>query len=546
MDEALWLLLGLRLKAWGRRVVRGLKSPKGIILWLFGLGLFATWLMSILLPSTGGAGRLVEPARRYGPFFLLVWCLLSLILSTGERAIQFTPAEVNLLFSAPFSRRQLLAYKLWVILGGVLVFGVFMAVAMRTYSPTFLSAYVGMVLMGLFGQLLTMAVALIGATIGAAANTWRRRLALAILLAVVVVVAASVGRRALAVPTLEALQSIPDAPAVRAVLTPFRWFLLAFTARHLWPDLVEWGALAGLIDAGLVLLIFSLDAHYLETAAAAGEKVYALREAIRRGRGIAAVRKPGRARGRVPMLPWWGGAGPIAWRQLTGARREVARLVVLLFCFAMTTGMGIFLFLQDTRRVQVWAPFGFQGTLFWLTMILGTLTAFDFRADIDRMDVLKSLPISPLSLVYGQLFAPVVIVTGLQWLAMLPLGIASGARPLFWGIAAFALPFNLLLVAVENLMFLWFPSRIAAGAPPAGDLQAMGQLVLLVLAKVVALTVAAGFSTLCALGVYFLLGRNLAAAMAAGWLAALGVGVAITPLIALAFRKFDVASDVPD
>lgn len=545
MDRALWFLLGLRLKGYGRRWVRGLKSPKGIILAIFGLVVLVPWLMSVVASPGQIQGMMAPAARRYGPFALMTWLVVSLVFSTGERTLQFTPAEVNLLFGAPFTRRQLLAYKLWVMFGGTVILSLFLAMGLRVYSPRYPSAFVGMVLIVLFGQLFTMAVALIVATLGAAATTWRRRLALAVLVAVLLALGMSAGPEFLEAPSLEGLQALAEAPKLRAVLTPFRWFLNAFTAERVWPDLVGWGSLAAAVDAALVVLILALDANYLETAAAAGEKVYALREAVRRGGGMAIARKPGRVRGRVPMFPWWAGAGPLVWRQLTAARRQAARLVLMFLVFALVAGEAVFVLVLKGEQTQPWIVPTFQGLLVWMTMFLGPVVAFDFRADVDRMDALKSLPIAPWPLALGQLAAPVVLVTALQWLAMAPLAYFAGSRTGFWGVAALALPFNLLLFAVENLMFLWFPSRLAAGAAPSGDLQALGRFVLLFFAKMLALGLAGGFAAALGLALYFATGHNLAAALAAGWIGMAGVALALTPLIALAFTKFDVAGDIP-
>ena len=56
-----------------------------------------------------------------------------------------------------------------------------------------------------------------------------------------------------------------------AILEPFRWFVRAFTAQRVWPDFVRWAGLGLAADVGLLMVVFALDAHYLESAAAACE-----------------------------------------------------------------------------------------------------------------------------------------------------------------------------------------------------------------------------------------------------------------------------------
>src|SRR5205823_6433090 len=119
----------------------------------------------------------------------------------------------------------------------------------------------------MFMQLLAMAVALVTATAGEVASNWRRRLALAAVLALAGAAAWQVGREALALPPRELLARLEGAPALQWALAPFRWFVLAFTAERLWPDLARWGSLALAVDLALLAFILALDAQYLESAA---------------------------------------------------------------------------------------------------------------------------------------------------------------------------------------------------------------------------------------------------------------------------------------
>ena len=46
------------------------------------------------------------------PVVMLLYVVLSILTSLGERAIYFSPSDVDFLFPAPFSRRQILLYKI--------------------------------------------------------------------------------------------------------------------------------------------------------------------------------------------------------------------------------------------------------------------------------------------------------------------------------------------------------------------------------------------------------------------------------------------------
>src|SRR5208337_2939943 len=95
-----------------RYLVRNLRTVKGAVLGLVGLLVFGSWLSTLFFMPTNHAGFPAETIRTNGPAFLLIYCLLNVVLSSGEKGIYFTPAEVNYLFPGPFTRRQILAYKI--------------------------------------------------------------------------------------------------------------------------------------------------------------------------------------------------------------------------------------------------------------------------------------------------------------------------------------------------------------------------------------------------------------------------------------------------
>src|SRR4051812_23990662 len=97
MSGALWLLLGLQLRGWGRYLTSSLKTVRGAVLALIGLMVFVPWLMTVILGSALQGGVPSEQMARYGPAGLVFFCLVNVIFSSHERAIYFTPAEVQFL-----------------------------------------------------------------------------------------------------------------------------------------------------------------------------------------------------------------------------------------------------------------------------------------------------------------------------------------------------------------------------------------------------------------------------------------------------------------
>ena len=165
MSRSLWLLLGLQLRGWVRNVVRSLGTVKGALLAAVGLGVFLLWFSYLILATAGPQDR-SEQIRIWGPAGLLLYCVLNVLSTPAEKAIYFSPGEVNFLFPAPFGRRELLAYKLMLGFLFSLPTTLFMTFVLHIYAFSFLSAFVGLLLTYQFMQLFANAVNLLASTGG--------------------------------------------------------------------------------------------------------------------------------------------------------------------------------------------------------------------------------------------------------------------------------------------------------------------------------------------------------------------------------------------
>jgi Putative ABC exporter len=546
VNRALWLLIRLRLTSAFRRLKRNVATVKGALLAAVGLLLFVPWMVSVVFfgrPTAYEPGA-VEQVLRFGPLVLLTYCVLNLSFQTGEGVLAFTPAEVNFLFPGPFTRRQLLAYKLTFNFLGILVTAAFMTLFVPLPRATFRAGYVGMVLTLAFIQLFTTAVGLLANAIGVRAyNRWRKAVLAGLgLLAALLLL--RLGGDLLQLPPGELGRRVEETPGLQTALEPLRWFLRAYTAPSIWPDLALYAALSLGVDLLLVAFIFALDAQYLEGSLVASERLYAKLQQLRSG-GAAAVglRTSGKPRYSLPMPPWWGGAGPIFWRQLITATRSRGPFV-LLFVLVLSMLGPVIATLYLPRAERVSFQMGMFSMVPAMTVALTVLVAFDFRGDLDRMDVLKSLPLGPVPVVVGQLLTPTFVVSLFQWVAVAGLAVAGRHfEAAHVVMMALVVPFNFLLFGLDNLLFLLFPTRIVAASP--GDFQALGRNLLVLFVKGITLGGALVLSTLVGLLAYFAGGNSMALGLAAAWFPLAVCAAGIVPLCALAYRRFDVARDTP-
>ncbi len=552
MNPALWTLMALQLNGWARYFFRSLTTFKGALLFLVGVAILIPWLLSMLLLRNPGVD--VETVRAVGLVLLLFFPVSNVVFASGERGIYFSPAEINFLFSGPFTRREILAYKVLTTILLGLPTALFLTLMLRIHAPSLLAVYVGVFLGFLFVSLLQLALNLIIVTIGAGLYSRLRKLLLGVVVLVVVGLVYSEG---LLQPELfqsgEVLERLNSSPIWQTITWPLRPFIETFLATRVWPDLVFWASLASLVDLALLGVVFWLDANYLETSAVASARTYARIQKLRSG-NVWAGEEGVTTRLRVPPLPYWGGIGPILWRQLTVALRGLGRLAVLFVLFGVLLGVPLFGMLHDSRAGSSLLLVAAIPTL-WFTIILTTLIPFDFRGDVDRMAILKTLPISAWRLTVGQMLTPTLLVSSFHWLALGAIlvvgltgsGLAAQAyqRSLIQSCltaAVFVLPFNFLLFGLENLLFLLFPSRVLANQP--GDFQAVGRNVLFVMAKFFGLALAVGVAAAVG-GVLFFIKREEWLGLAGAWMVLTFEAALMVPLVAAAFTWFDVGRDTP-
>ncbi len=538
MPAALWTLLYLNARATFRRMGRQARSARGVAFLVLGVALVATWVLRMAYlggpPGTSNSASL----RAIAPVAILGFCVMNLFASVGDRAVTFSPPEVDFLFPGPFTRRQLLAYKLIKTgLGGALSALVFSRLLIR-HGGSYLSGVIGIWLTFQFIQMVAMVVALLQAAIGERVYTAGRRWLLAGLAAVAVAAVAPVAWAHRDVSPSVLAGQLRTSPAGRWVLAPFTVFGNAIAADRFFPDGLRWDLVGLAMDGALVGVVLLLDANYLETAATASARRYARVSRVRRV-GLAGTANPGAARLRVPPLPWLGGVGPVAWRQLTGVLRTGRGLLVVVAIVCVAGGGTVARADHDPQSLLSLVIVSMGINLF-----LSSLLKFDFRGDLDQLDVLRALPLRPAAVAAGEVVAPTLVLSVVQALLLAAAAVWGHVPGLWLAVAAaYVVPLNGLLVATENLLFLLFPSRQAAAV--AGDMGMVGRQSVVLMCRLVTLLLLAGLSAICGAIAYWVAGGSMAAAVTTAWLVLAGAVVTVVALLGLIYGRFDPSLDAP-
>jgi hypothetical protein len=198
--------------------------------------------------------------------------------------------------------------------------------------------------------------------------------------------------------------------------------------------------------------------------------------------------------------------------------------------------------LATGQQTQQWL-FVVGGVAMCTMLLAPPALRIDFRRDLKRMLLLRSLPIHPLSMVIGQLALPVIITCVFQWLTLAVAGFV--VRPGWAQMVMWTSVLNALAVftfAAENAMFLAYPHHEHAEGVA---MMIRAKLTFLGKATVIALSVGllVGWAIFCRrclppsiMTLVFVVGS-----LSAAWLAAL----AALMVAKTCWRRYDLCHDIP-
>ena len=436
---------------------------------------------------------------------ILVWMALNWIVPSSGVALQYTEAELAFLLPAPIGRRTLIQYKilrsLLPLLFASLIFTIF-----RFGSGS------SPLVIRLFGWWLVLIMLHLHATAASFTMTrlfdrgvtpwWRRLL---VLMVVGAVVGGSLWWLGHTTPGLELTASnIQEEPArwFRALLAtpPLNWVLIPVN----WVIAPRFSATIGEFFTRLPAAFLVLGIHYLwvirtevafeEASLTAAKRRSEIISAVRQGQHPLRAGKKRKISSPFRLAPV--GFPPIAllWKNLISAGSGFSfRLLGILALSMSISGFGIFTGTSSgTHSGVVFGVFIVALMILGASLVIGPQMArFDFRQDLQSVDLVKLYPLPGWQIVLGEMLAPVVVLSCIQWLVLILMGGLSlgpqitdglqlhlnlGERILVLVCAGLLIPgFNLISLIVPNALTLLFPAWVQVGKEGPMGLEVMGQ-----------------------------------------------------------------------
>lgn len=560
-DLALAKLARLKLRGALRKQVRRLDRPSNVLFAVVGLVLMALWL-GVLALRGGGAPAELSPdqLRRAITTAALLLAAMTAFSSLAHRGLYLPAAEIELLLAAPVARADLVRYRVLSSSARALFGGVVLGLVAGRHMPHagfgFAGAFLGALLLPVLGQ----GVSLLA---GSAENRLSARLArlpMRWINLVFVVVLLFVFTTASGVWDLsswmreldlaERLRGLIEHPLVGLLGLPFRPWARMMTASDAL-DFARWAALGLCLHALLFEAVARIPVDFRELSLSTSADVARrLRRFQKSGSGSASWEvSRGAAGRRVPWLFGRGPAGAIAWRKSAAILRKARGTLVVGAAI-----IGLLTALSTTVEHLGGTDEGarYAGPL--LIAAVGTIylcagLRFDFREDLDQMEVIKSWPLAPWKLFLATILPQVAVVSAFIAAGIGVRGALTGDVHIAQLAIAGLVPLLVILwSSIDNALFLYAPIRYTAGQE--GALHHAGRALLLMLLRLVCFagtTCLILLGMLCAFLLQYLFDLSERTfgilGLTFGLLALLGQVAGLIALGGVLLARFDVARD---
>jgi len=459
------------------------------------------------------SGDFSAVAEFIGAFILLVLTIAAWVFPNERSSMAFSEAEVSFLFPAPVSRKTLIHFKLarsqMAIFFSALIFSVISA---RTGGSLFLVRAIGwwtvlsIANLHLLGSSFTMTM-LMDRGISA---LWRRVVVLGVA-ALALGGIAFWGWTTFPEASLADIKSVETATAylrhvmesgpLPYLLYPFRLIVRPFFSHTLSEALIALGpALA--IMAAHYFWVVRMDVSFEEASLAASQKLAERIAAIRSGNWQAANSKQKPRSEPFKLKPVGAPAVAIIWKNIISAGSLFTGrffVIISIYVLTLSTGLGLAL----GHRHGLAGSIGMVGAiLLGFSLFMGpALLRQDLRQDLLATDILKQYPVPGWQIVLGEILAPVIILSAIQWILILAIvclwpdqlgsfQVSLGMRVATGlGAAVFFPAFNMVNLTLSNATVLIFPAWFQHGKETMRGIENMGQQMILMLGRL--LTMAA-------------------------------------------------------
>ena len=481
------------------------------------------------------AEQFAQIGTSIGALVLFIGAALAWLLPTSSGMLDFSDAEVDMLFTAPVSRRALIAHRLMRAQLGLL----FTAAVSSIFYPSAAAGRLRWVV-AMWIVLSTARVYFTGVTLARGRLTGPKPLTARARTAAWTPVAVSlVGLGVVGMALFRGFYLSPPSDITDVIARVEVLFSSGATAILLWPfitlirPLGVHGVLAFLASLVPALAVLGVTVVWVMQTDQALQDVAEDASQQRATKAMSRSTPVVRARNGFRLAPTGRAENVFLWKNAMGMLRgtsglSLIRYFVPLIAVAVSLSAAL-MSMTQARGIAMTLCTVAVGISAFCVVLGPQVVRTDLRSDLRHLELLKTWPVRAADVVRGEMLCPAVVLTSIVWLALACATILSAAGfpqlELSWrlsgAIGAFVLApaFIAAQLTVQNAAAVFFPAWVPQGDQRPRGLDAMGQR-LIMLAGV-----------LLSVLIFFLPGAIVSAIL---WLAFYRwIGAAILPIAAL-------------
>ncbi|QEG22744.1 hypothetical protein [Mariniblastus fucicola] len=467
LHPALFQLMKFQSTGKLRRIGNAFRSRRKLVLSLLAILLGCVWLGQTVLSIVFRDPADPESLRTWLSVSMLLYCVFH-FLKIGSRKpvepFEWTAAEKQALLSAPLTRTHLVSYRLISYLLATAAKSLCFAIVMIPDLPSFTVGAIGMFL-GL--SLIDLTRVLLERIAWTAASTSKRcwTIVRATMLVPALTLLTVAFYQTAWSPDFEAAIASPNPLSIPQLFLaivsdvvgqpPFSWLLAPWVAVV---DIVlatqyDWQFLTRTMAVISSTITMSALIYWADQKGTWWQTQLSLRKRTHRSAVGRSENRESNHRAKSPT--GMGGAKAIIWHQVHAAIHYRSTLA---FALAIPTLLSCMPLLSKT--VNLATSLSVIGSMvFYSFLLLPPALMLDFRRNAQRLAMWKAMPIRPIALTFGQLSVPVALMSLFQACVLAIAVLIGGHSPLMFLAWPMLLPLNVLIIGMENAIFLMQPYR---------------------------------------------------------------------------------------
>jgi hypothetical protein len=473
-----------------RQAWRSMKKPAGMLVAIFMIAMLSFGMLPsfamVLTSANQTQSEFSSLVTNSIPLLMFAMAVALVATESGNALLELRPAELQFVLAGPFTNSHILSYRLLTMLIGWMPLCMFFALFMLPHTGSLVGSYFGIAFGGAFITLIALQYTLLRPRLSPNVLRLIRLGALFGLMFIMLEASLRVMGQDDPFSISKLSGAINEGFAARILSLPFRPFAAAISGpvdQNLLLNL----ALSFALVASAAFCCYRTNSGFSELAVEGVARRRKKLERIKGGNVYGFSTGKAERSQLIPMPGWLGGAGPVAWSQLTSTLRRTGRLVPGLICIGVVAAAVAAVLLQlypdaIPKTLRFYAVPIALGVATYIGFLVTMTAQTGFSSNPRLLVWYQTLPIRPMAIAIGMSVGTIALLVSIQAAICLP-AIVVTSQSLLQSLAIcfLGLAFNVAFASTINFISATTDLRPMPQGTPDVFQGARGMIFMLVL-----------------------------------------------------------------